>query len=314
MAALSIIPSTHILSHQRRTRVKPILGPLRPSFLILTPACVALGMAVAYRSGSPIDPFEAALILIAAVAAHGSVNALNEYSDFKCGLDARTCRTPFSGGSGTLPAYPELAFPTLVMGLAGLALTLTAGVYFIAVRGHVLLPIWAVGLALVALYTPWLTRRPWLCLMAPGLGFGPCMVLGTEVALTGAYSWAGLVASLVPFFLVNNLLLLNQFPDVEADRTVGRSNLPILIGRRRSGWVYALFFVLAALALVASVLLGLLPGLGLLGGVGLAAGVPVLRGLSLYAEQPELLLPYLALNVVASVATTALMALGAFIG
>ncbi len=294
--------------------MKPILGTLRPAFLLLTPACVAVGLAIAYRSGLAIDPFQVALILVGAVAAHAAVNALNEYFDFKSGLDSRTRRTPFSGGSGTLPEHPELAPLALALGLAGAALALGVGLYFIVLRGLALVPIWLLGLGLVLAYTPWLTRRPWLCLMAPGLGFGPCMVLGTQAGLTGAYSWAGFAVSLVPFFLVNNLLLLNQFPDVEPDRNVGRNNLPILIGRRRSGMVYGLFYGLAVLALGAAVALGYLPTLSLLGYAGLAAGIPVLRGLDRHAECPEALLPYLGLNVAASIATPALAALGAFIG
>ena len=35
---------------------------------------------------------------------HVAVNALNEASDMTTGIDLRTTRTPFSGGSGTLPA------------------------------------------------------------------------------------------------------------------------------------------------------------------------------------------------------------------
>ena len=53
-------------------------------------------------------------------------------------------------------------------------------------RLPLLLPIGLLGLVLVVSYTPWITRHPLLCLVAPGLGFGPVMVLGTLVALTGA--------------------------------------------------------------------------------------------------------------------------------
>jgi 1,4-dihydroxy-2-naphthoate octaprenyltransferase len=38
------------------------------------------------------------------VGVHVAVNALNEASDYKTGIDFNTERTPFSGGSGTLPA------------------------------------------------------------------------------------------------------------------------------------------------------------------------------------------------------------------
>ena len=53
------------------------------------------------------------------------------------------------------------------------------------------------------------------------------------------------VASLVPFFLVSNLLLLNQFPDVEADRFAGRKHFPILVGRTVSGYIYISFLIAA---------------------------------------------------------------------
>jgi len=46
------------------------------------------------------------------------------------------------------------------------------------------------------------------------------------------------MASLVPFFLVSDLLLLNQFPDAAADERVGRKHIPILIGRRASSFIH----------------------------------------------------------------------------
>lgn len=295
-------------------KLKRMLGPMRPPFLILTPACVALGLAVTAYSGNEIDLLPATLALLGALAAHVAVNALNEYFDFRSGLDSHTRRTPFSGGSGTLPAHPEMAPVALATGQVGALVVVIVGLYFVATRGYALLPLGLLGLVLVLFYTPWLTRRPWLCLIAPGLGFGPCMVMGTEAALTGHYSWPGLFASLVPFFLVNNLLLLNQFPDVDPDRNVGRSNLPILLGPNLSARVYQLFYGLALLALAAAVALSYLPAFSLIGLAGLVAGIPVCRRLARREGGVEDLLPSLGLNVVASVSTPALVALGAFLG
>jgi 1,4-dihydroxy-2-naphthoate octaprenyltransferase len=200
------------------------LGPARLPFLALTPACIALGLACVQWQQGAIDLLQAMLVLLGAIAAHISVNAFNEYSDFKSGLDATTQRTPFSGGSGVLPAHPELAASTRAMALGSLALCTAIGLYFVRLRGPALLPLGLAGVLLIVLYTQWITRQPWLCLVAPGLGFGPVMILGTQVALTGHYSVAAAAASAVPFFLVNNLLLLNQFPDIEADRRVGRAD------------------------------------------------------------------------------------------
>jgi 1,4-dihydroxy-2-naphthoate octaprenyltransferase len=149
---------------------------------------------------------DAALAVLGALAAHVSVNALNEYMDFKSGLDMRTQRTPFSGGSGVLPARPELINGTLAMGLITLGWTALTGLYFVWRDMAVLpalVPVGLVGLLSAVAYTPWVTRHPWLCLVAR--------------------------LALLPFGLVNNLLLLNQFPDVDADRPVGRITWPLAL-------------------------------------------------------------------------------------
>ena len=186
---------------------------MRVPFLILTPACVLLGLGTATRSSGHIRVIQFIFLLIGAVAAHISVNAFNEYFDFRSGLDFRTSRTPFSGGSGTLPLSPSLAQQALRTAIATFAITILIGLYFLMLRGLLLLPLGLFGLLIIVAYTPWMARNPFLCLIAPGLGFGPLMVMGTHFALTGEYPWTAFVASLVPFFLVNDLLLLNQFPD-----------------------------------------------------------------------------------------------------
>ncbi|MDH5182207.1 MAG: prenyltransferase, partial [Gammaproteobacteria bacterium] len=86
-----------------------LLGATRPPFLILTPACVFLGYATATLAAPQIDMMLFLLVLAGALCAHISVNAFNEYFDFKSGLDLHTTRTPFSGGSGSLPANPQMA-------------------------------------------------------------------------------------------------------------------------------------------------------------------------------------------------------------
>jgi 1,4-dihydroxy-2-naphthoate octaprenyltransferase len=42
------------------------------------------------------------LALIGLVALHAAVNAFNEASDMRSGIDLQTTRTPFSGGSGSM--------------------------------------------------------------------------------------------------------------------------------------------------------------------------------------------------------------------
>jgi len=287
---------------------------MRVPFLILTPACVLLGVGAASWSSGEISILYLLLTFIGAVCAHISVNALNEYFDFRSGLDSMTERTPFSGGSGTLPGRPEMARSALNIGLITLSVTGLIGLYFLYIRGLSLLPVGILGLIIISTYTIWIIRYPILCLIAPGLGFGPLMVMGTHLVLTGEYSWTGFVASLVPFFLVSDLLLLNQFPDVEADQSVGRRHLPIVVGKQTSSLIYGAFLLSAYLSIVLGVCLEYLPKFTLLGLATIVIALPTSVGVFRYAEDVKKLMPYMGLNVIINIATPLLVAAGFFVG
>ncbi len=294
--------------------LKPLLGPMRVPFLILTPACVLLGIGMAVWTSGRVNTFYLVVIFIGALCAHISVNAFNEYFDFKSGLDAKTTRTPFSGGSGTLPARPDLAPPALNIAWITLAVASLIGAYFVAVRGPALLPVGLLGAFVVVTYTTWWTRNPLLCLLAPGLGFGPLMVMGTYFVLTGRYSWIAFAASLLPFFLVSNLLLLNQFPDAEADQSIGRTHLPIVVGRRTSSLIYGAFLLSAYLVILSGVYLHYLPAASLLGLLTVLIAVPVSVNVFRHAEDVQKLIPLMGLNVVIIILTPTLVAVGLLIG
>jgi 1,4-dihydroxy-2-naphthoate octaprenyltransferase len=294
--------------------LKFLLDPMRLPFLILTPACVLLGLGTAVWTTGSVNWLDFALVLIGALAAQICGNTFNEYFDFKSGLDQATRRTPFSGGSGRLPQDPELVQPAWYMAWGFFTLTAVIGIYFGFKTGPGIIPLGILGLILIYFYTEWITRYPLLCLVAPGVGFGPLMVMGTDFALTGHYSWTAFIASLVPFFLVSNLLLLNQFPDADADRKVGRKHYPIQIGRAGSSRIYLAFLYLPFLAVAAGTAVGLLPLSGLLGLLGLALALPITRTVIAHTENIEQLLPALGQNVLVNLLTPVLLAVGLFIG
>jgi 1,4-dihydroxy-2-naphthoate octaprenyltransferase len=296
------------------TQTMAILGPMRIPFLILPPVCVAVGAATAFWSGIELNLLYLTLAFIGAFLSHISVNAFNEYYDFNSGLDFNTRPTPFSGGSGTLPKNPEKAHYALITAFATLAATLFIGIYFLFIKGLWLLPLGIIGIIDIVVYTRWLTRSPLICLIAPGLGFGPLMVMGTDFVLSGSYSWTAFIASLVPFFLVSDLLLLNQFPDVEADKGVGRNHLPIVIGRKASVKVYALFLAGAYMSIILGWLTRILPPESLVSLVTIALSVNIVRGISRYADDIPALIPYMGRNVILTILTPVLLAIGLFIG
>jgi 1,4-dihydroxy-2-naphthoate polyprenyltransferase len=294
--------------------LKFLLDPMRLPFLILTPACVVLGLGTAIWTSGQVNWFHFIVVMIGAVSAHISVNVFNEYFDFKSGLDSKTSRTPFSGGSGRLPENPELERSIWIMAWVFIALIVLIGIYFGFTVGLGIIPLGLLGLLIIYFYTEWFTRYPLLCLIAPGLGFGPLMVMGTDFVLTGSYSWTAFLASLVPFFLVSNLLLLNQFPDAEADQSIGRKHYPIQIGKVQSSRIYLAFLISPFMVIMVGAASGLFPISSLIGFLALLLVFPISKGVLAHAEQTEKLIPVMGQNVVVNLVTPVLVAIGLFIG
>lgn len=288
-------------------RALTVLRAMRPPFLLMSVVCVLLGVAVARRSGASLAPLDVGLVFCGALAAHASVNLFNEYEDARSGLDLRTTRTPFSGGSGALLDDAQGMPAVRLAAVITLLLTTVIGVWCIARHGLLLLPIGALGVVLVLTYTPWLNRHPLLCLIAPGLGVGPLQVLGVVAVLNERLPLLALVTALVPGLLGSTLLLANQFPDIEADSEVGRRHLAIVYGRVRARQVFALLAVASAAVVVSGILTGVFPPLAWVALAPLTAMVPTMVGLARY-ERGAALTPYLASNVAASVLTPLLLA------
>lgn len=284
----------------------------RPSFLVLTPVCILLGISTSIKTGAPLDIHLVLIIFIGGISAHISVNTLNEYFDFKSGLDLKTIKTPFSGGSGVLPDNPKLARSTLTTGIITLIITILSGLYLIMEQGIQILPLGITGVLLIITYTTWLNRYPLLCLIAPGLGFGILMVVGTHVVLTGEHSILPWLVSFVPFFLVNNLLLLNQYPDIKADTSVGRRTYPIAFGVKRSNITYTFFMLIAYALILFFILQGYITVIGYFALAPMLFSIYTLSGVIKHPLDTANINRYLAANVVASILTPLLLAISLF--
>ena len=280
---------------------------MRLPFLVLTPVCVFLGMSTVVANQADVSLFVLMLALLGAFLAHISVNTLNEYFDFKSGLDLETIKTPFSGGSGSLPQNPEMVGTVLAVGvLSSVALSMI-GSFFVWQYGIGIVPIGIIGLIIIATYTSWINKHPFICLVAPGLGFGFLMVAGTQFVLQGQYTSLSWLVAVVPFFLVNNLLLLNQYPDIKADTNAGRKNFPIAYGVKLSTMVYGLFVFATIAAIVAGILTGNFPMLSLISLLPLPLAFFSLYGAIKYGETIGNFPQYLGANVAVTILTTLLL-------
>lgn len=291
--------------------LKPYAGIARAPFLLLPVTLVVCGAGAAAFSGG-VSWSRSIPALVALVAVHIAVNALNEWSDMRRGIDLHTIRTPFSGGSGTLPAGDAPLSAALALGLSAAGVGLVIGLWFLYQVGWGFLPFLLVGGFFVLGYTDALARVG-VGEVAAGLGLGGLAVAGTAYVQEGSLG-PGVVAASVPAFLMTfNLLLLNEFPDEKADRKGGRKNLVLILGRRPAARVYALAAILVPVWIVGAVVRGSLPAFALLGALPSLLLVPPLRWAFGHSSE-EVPIPAMGANVVWNLATNTLLGIGLFLG
>jgi 1,4-dihydroxy-2-naphthoate octaprenyltransferase len=283
----------------------PWLGVARAPFLLLPFTLVAAGAGAAAYEGR-FGWLPTGLALLGLVLLHAAVNALNEASDMVTGIDLRTTRTPFSGGSGTLPAGRLSVRKTRVFAYACALGGGLIGVYFTTRLGEGFAVLIALGAAAVLLYSQ-VFARSGLGELFAGLGLGALPVWGAAWVQGQAPGAAALWAGAPAFFMTFNLLLLNEFPDEEADRGGGRRNLVLLLGRRGAARVYAAAALLTPLSIVIAVVLGALPALALLAALPSLLLVKPLGWAFGDTRQP-VPLPALGANVIWNLATNSVLA------
>lgn len=285
--------------------VKSYAAVARAPFLLLSITLVASGAAAAAFEGD-FSWVRTLLALVGLVSLHIAVDALNEWSDMRTGIDLHTQRTPFSGGSGTLPAGEMSRGTALAFGLTASAVGLAIGIWFLTKVGMSLLPIVVVGAICVLLYTDVLARLG-VGEIAAGMGLGNLPVIGTALVQGGTLGNAAIAASIPAFLMTFNLLLLNEFPDEVADRKFGRRSLIIILGRKPAAMIYAVAALLTPASIVVAAVMDFLPM------ISLAALLPSLLlvkplGWAFSDPSKDVPIPALGANVMWILGTNTLLA------
>ena len=288
-------------------RIKAWFLETRPQFLILSLVLAFLGISIAWYDGY-FQLGYAVVAFIGLLLAHISVQAFNDYFDYRSGIDLETERTPFSGGTGILPAALLSPRQVFWLGVGSFLFIIPIGVFFVITRGWLLLPLLLVAGGLIALYTPVILKMHWPE-WSPGLGLGILPILGVYFVQTSAYTWPVMVAAVPSGILVHNLLLLNEFPDVEADRKGGRKTLPITMGKAKAGIVYSVLIIVVYLWIIGGVLAGQMPVFSLIALLTLPIAVKAIRG-ALKPQEMDRLMPAMVNNVLVVLLTQLLLGIG----
>jgi 1,4-dihydroxy-2-naphthoate octaprenyltransferase len=231
------------------------LRVIRIRFLLASVIAVSNGLAITYWKYSTLDPLYALLTYIGVVFLHASVDLLNDYWDYKRGIDVATKRTKFSGGTGVLPENLLAPRTVYIAGLVFLILGASIGAYFIMIRGVAIAII--LGFAVTAIYF-YSTK-----IVNAGLGElfvaikGAMIVLGSLYVQSATLEPAALYGGTIVGILSATVLFINSFPDYEADKSKGRRTLVIILGRKSASTIFPMFIIVVYALIVVGILFGL---------------------------------------------------------
>ncbi len=291
--------------------VKIWASQVRVPFLVLSVLLVLVGGAVACEDGL-FRPLRLFLTMVGVILAHIAVNLYNESSDHQTGIDFQTRRTPFSGGTGNLQKGRTSLRAVQFTALATLWIAFAIGIYLSWTSGWMLMVFIVIGGLVARFYTTHLAR--WTTgEFGAGVCLGTFVVLGTYYVQTGGLTSAVIWLSIPPGILTALLLLLNEFPDVEADRQGGRRHLVIVLGLRRAAVVYTAALAVNYLILLWGVVSGFFPTSVLLTLLTLPLAFKAAYGALRFGGSVEKLVPALGANVGLVLGTNLLLAVAYFI-
>ncbi|MDC0330196.1 prenyltransferase, partial [Nitrosopumilus sp.] len=253
---------------------------------------VLVGLALNWSQNGTIAYFDALLTFAGVMALHASVDLLNDYWDFKRGIDTKTTRTKMSGGTGVLPE--GLLKPSTVYraGVIFLIIGSLIGSYFVITYGILIAII--LGFAILSIYF-YSTK-----IVDSGLGEffvgvkGSMIVIGTFFIQSGEVNFESILAGVVVGTLSSLVLFIASFPDHDADKSKGRKTLVIVVGKEKARKIFWVFPLIVYSVILIGVSVNLFPLLSLICFLGFPLMIKSGLGLQKNYTCVDDLVPYMS--------------------
>jgi len=239
-------------------KIKIWLLQTRAPFVTASIIPVLVGTCVGVAVSGSFNSILFSLALGAMICLHLGANLANEYFDHLSGNDRlNKNRNPFSGGSGLI--QQGLTSPGAVLIAAWLAFALTA------MTGMVILLItksaFILALGLIGIFGGYFYTANPFRLGYRGAGeiiiaflFGLLPVYGACFLQTGTIDTLPLAPAIIVSLLIFLVILINEFPDRQADAAVNKRTLVVLFGPGAAAKIYTLALVAAyAVAITAAI-------------------------------------------------------------
>jgi len=260
------------------TRIFAWLVITRAPFLtaIIIPILVGAAWLAYSRAGEPFPILQFWATLLAGIFLHIAANTFNDYFDWTSGTDKANNNyfQPYSGGSRSIELGLIDEKSLFRVALISLLISAGLGVYLAATSGIGLLLFGLFGAFSAYFYTApplRLAARRGLGELLVGLNFGPLATAGAVYAMTGRVSLADFLVGVPAGLLTTAILWINQFPDAESDRRMGKINLVVVLGQKRARWGFLLLLAAAFGLTLYWLVSGVLP----LGAILILGGLPL---------------------------------------
>jgi len=233
------------------------LRAIRIKFLLASVIAVSLGLSLAWYAGSSIDIFHILLTFAGVISLHASVDLLNDYWDFKRGIDTKTKRTKMSGGTGVLPEGLLKPKSVYLAGIGFLILGSIIGIYFVIIFGITIGVI--LGFAILSVYFYSTKIVNWGLAEVFVTIKGTLIVIGTFFIQSQGIDDFSIFAGIVVGLLSSLVLFVTSIPDHDIDKEKGRRTLIIIFGKSNAVKTFLIFPILTYGVIIFGVITGLFP-------------------------------------------------------
>jgi 1,4-dihydroxy-2-naphthoate octaprenyltransferase len=221
-----------------------------PKIWIASTVPMLVGASLSYSVTGGFDFLWFILSLMGIYLIEIGKNAINEYIDYKTGVDRNIApenRTPFSGGKKTIVQGKLTLREVMYIALGTFASACGIGLLIVVFKEPRVLWVGLLGVLISIFYSvpPLKFAYRGLGEFAVGFTFGPLITLGIYLVMSGRFDFKVMIVGLPLGFLIANVLWINQYPDYEADMKCNKKNWVVRLGKEKGILVYGLLFILA---------------------------------------------------------------------
>ena len=229
--AMQVIPRIDREEWESLDVISKWLISTRAAVLIMTFLSAAIAGILAVQDGS-FDFGRWLLLTIGLIMAHATNNLLNDYTDYRKGVDQdnyyRSQYGPQVLVHKLMSTKQLLTYAAVTGGIA-----LASGIALILLQGGITWILLALGVFFVLFYT-WPLKYIGLGEVAVLIVWGPLMIGGGYYVITGNWEWNVILASLPYALGVTGVIFGKHIDKYDMDKAKNIHTLPVLLGEKIS--------------------------------------------------------------------------------